>query len=177
MSNNISRRAFLKGSAALSLATASATLLTGCSLDDLSDFLGLGPRKKAFTIGDFSLRFTLTGWKFSRSSNEIVLTFDVENQFFNTVSISPISPLDGSISPDDEYYVVPALTSGDKPLSFKYPTNGFPSVPSGQTQTCELVGVFDSTPGLWAHVQLTLTLYNKGEAVNSVEPIVFDFSI
>lgn len=177
MPNNISRRAFLKGSAALSLATASATLLTGCSLDDLGNLIGFSPKTKSFTIDDFSLRFTLKGRKFSRSSNEITLTFDVENQFFNTVNISPISLLSGSIGLDDEYYVVPALTSEDKPLSFKYPTNGFPSIPSGQTQTCELIGAFDSTPSFWTHVQLTLILYNKGKAVDGVVPVVFDLAI
>lgn len=50
MSKNFSRRAFLKGAAALSLAAASATLLTGCSLDDVANLFG--PQKGVLTDGE-----------------------------------------------------------------------------------------------------------------------------
>ena len=63
MSKNFSRRAFLKGAAALSLAAASATLLTGCSLDDVANLFG--PQTGVPTDGDFPCFLPVNGCRYN----------------------------------------------------------------------------------------------------------------
>lgn len=167
MSKNFSRRAFLKGAAALSLAAASATLLTGCSLDDVANLFG--PQKGVLTDGDFSCFITLKGCQYNPYYVTLSPQLEVKSQF--------VDPVELATTPDSSkaYQIIPTFTyiGSDQPLTFEI-GRGFENDPvaPGETQTGYLVVVVDPS-AQWTGVVLTLTLYKNGDPSTTSKAIKF----
>lgn len=93
MSMNISRRSFMKGAAAASLAVAASTMLTGCDMPSF-DFGGIfGPRTKTITVADGeTISIALTGYKVDSVCNEYLPEFKVVNNAKSTVKFAKDKP-------------------------------------------------------------------------------------
>ena len=168
MYKNISRRALMKGAAAASLAVAASTMLTGCSLANLSDILGLGPQKKSFTINDFSIIVTLKSCQYIPYYNRIIPTLEIWNEFTESVELALTA------DKDKKYQIIP---------SFVYANDSEPVTPQigkgfddgvfdlGERKTgdleCNAAGDIQ-----WSSATLTLTLYENGQPTE-LEPITF----
>lgn len=167
MSKSLSRRALLKGAAALSLAAASATLLTGCSLDDLNNFFG--PQKGVFTDGDFSCFITLKDCTYNPYWGALTPLLEVKSQFVNDIEFATAA------DKSKPYQIIPTFTYTGNAQSFPAAIGrGFENDPVtlGETQTGYLMVTPDSSIQ-WTGITLTLTLYKKGVASTDIKPITF----
>lgn len=168
MSTNISRRALIKGAAAASLAVAASTMLTGCSLPNLDDFLGLGPQKGAFTVNDFSILVTLKKCQYIPYYNRIIPTLEIWNEFTEPVEIAL------KADPSKKYQIIPTFVyaDGSEPISPQI-GKGFEDgvFDLGESKTgdleCNATGDIQ-----WGNAVLTLTLYENGQP-SQLDPITF----
>lgn len=178
MSMNISRRSFMKGAAAASLAVAASTMLTGCDMPSVGDLFGsLGTKKGSFTIDGSTVSVTLSGFRQDEYGN-FVVTAKVNNTSKQAVTLA-------SEKKNSGYYIVPALSNPDTPAAdydyfddlSKITVEG-KNLPNGElagSKTAEWRMVFQ--PGanatLWEKLELTMTLYNNGN--EDGEPVTFTY--
>lgn len=174
MSMNISRRSFMKGAAASSLAVAASTMLTGCSMPNLGDIFGnlFGGQKGTFTIkGDPKVDVALTGFKLDEYKNVVVTAKFTSKTEGTEVNLAPKA--------STGYTIVPALTNPDVPaaqyfyfseLSSISVTNGI--LKAGETAEWKMVFKPGANTALWNSLQLTMTMYN-GSSPEGGEPVVF----
>lgn len=162
MYKNISRRAFIKGTAVASLSVAASTMLTGCTLPDLSSLLG--PQKKAFTKDDFSIIITLKDCEFVPYYNQLAPTLEIKNEFVNEVEFAK------KANSNKKYQIIPTFTCTDdnSNVSYKISPELKDPIGIGLTQTGDLIANITNM----SNIQLTLTLYENGNP-SSVEPITF----
>ncbi len=167
MSMNISRRSFMKGAAAASLAVAASTMLTGCDMPDLGGIFGnLGVKKGSFTIGDKTVDITLKNCQYVSYYKQIIPTFEVKN---NSDSAVTFVKKEGSSG----YEIVPVFTYEGEDLTLVTKVPGTGSVAAGKTETLDLIG--EASLNQWTGAKLTLTLYLNGNKVEG-DPIVFNLT-
>lgn len=173
MSMNISRRSFMKGVAASSLAVAASTMLTGCSMPNLGDIFGgiFGGQKGTFTInGNPKVDVVLTGFKLDEYKNIVVTAKFTSKTEGTEVNLAPKA--------GTGYTIVPALTNPDIPaaqyayysdLSEISVANGV--LKAGETAEWKMVFRPGANTALWNSLQLTMTMYNVN--TQEGEPVVF----
>lgn len=169
MSMNISRRSFMKGAAASSLAVAASTMLTGCSLPNLGDiFGGLGAKKGSFKVGEKAVNIMLENCQYISYYNQIIPTFKVENGFSSPVKFV------AKAQAGSDWQIVPTFTYAgeEQPLTTKVPSEN--TVQGGETKSIDLIG--QATLNQWTGAKLTLTLYRGDVAYADAAPIDFDLT-
>lgn len=175
MSMNISRRAFMKGAAASSLAVAASTMLTGCSLPNLDDIFGniFGGQKgvlpsSAQPVVDVAL---------------MDATQDMHGNFVITVKLTNnASRTNYKLSPTaTNYGIVPTLKNPDvKDAEYNYlpalstvPDSGKDLI-HGESIEWKMVFMPDTDNVLWNKLELSISMYDKDGAVTG-EPVVFTY--
>lgn len=177
MSMNISRRSFMKGVAASSLAVAASTMLTGCSMPNLGDIFGnlFGGQKGSFTIaGAPKVDVALTGFKLDEYNNVVVTAKFTSKTDATDVTLTSMKSGSG-------FEIVPVLSNPDVPaarytyftqLSSISVTDGI--LKAGETAEWKMVFKPGANTALWNSLQLDMTLYNSGSEEG--EPVVFKLS-
>ena len=92
MSMNISRRSFMKGAAAASLAVAASTMLTGCDMPDLGGIFG-GTRTKTIKLKNGkTVNIALTGYSYDSWFYQARTEFKVVNNLDNELTVTDTKP-------------------------------------------------------------------------------------
>lgn len=175
MSMNISRRSFMKGAAAASLAVAASTMLTGCDMPSF-DFGGIfGNRTKTITVAEGeTINIALTSYQVDSVCKEYVPEFKVVNNTQAAVKFAKEKPSSGQ-----SYYTVVATldyvgtTGGNQYINATKNSLLNAEIASGENKTDKLYlnmfGVDD-----WTGIKLTFTAYNYLNEIAG-EPVVFTF--
>lgn len=172
MSMNISRRSFMKGAAAASLAVAASTMLTGCDLPKF-DFGGIfGNRSKTITVADGkTINIALTDYKIDSICNEYLPEFKVVNNTDYALYVDKAAHYGA-------YTLIPTLKyngiSGD-PTSILWGKSTLDEKVIAKTENNTGNLVLDmSKVSNWNGIELTLTAVDgNGDKVG--EPAVFTF--
>lgn len=171
MSMNISRRSFMKGAAAASLAVAASTMLTGCDMPDLGGIFG-GTRTKTIKLKNGkTVNIALTGYSYDSWFYQARTEFKVVNNLDNELTVTDTKPSGSGYS-----------------LYVKYDAFGNQNVVTGfDKENSALIGqeieatedvtdklTLDLNPkGKWSEVKLIFTVY-EGNAAAS-DPVEFSF--
>lgn len=179
MSMNISRRSFMKGAAAASLAVAASTMLTGCDMPKWDDMFGgiFGNRSKTININKSeSINIALTDYRVDSVCVEYLPEFKVVNNAGSPVKVADTVPSAGS---NNAYYtLVPTFeyigTSGNGHyINTSKSTLLNKEIAKGENATgvlCLNMSKISSYTG----IELTLTAYD-GNGNKVGEPAVFPF--
>lgn len=177
MSMNISRRSFMKGAAAASLAVAASTMLTGCDMPSF-DFGGIfGPRTKTITINNGeTINIALTNYRVDSVCNDYLPEFKVVNNAKSVVKFAHTKPQSGT----NCYTLVPSFRysglSGDD-ITLRTDTSKSTLLAKEIAETknesgelcINMSGVKD-----WSGLELTWTAY-AGDGSEVGKPVVFTF--
>lgn len=171
MSMNFSRRSFMKGAAAASLAVAASTMLTGCDMPDLGGIFG-GTRTKTIKLKNGkTVNIALTGYSYDSWFYQARTEFKVVNNLDSELTVTDTTPSGGGYS-----------------LYVKYDAFGNQNVVTGfDEKNSALIGqeieatedvteklTLNLNPkGKWSEVKLIFTVY-EGNAVAS-DPVEFSF--
>ena len=175
MSMNISRRSFMKGAAAASLAVAASTMLTGCDMPDLGGIFG-GTRTKTIKLKNGkTVNIALTGYSYDGWFYQARTEFKVVNN------------LDGELKVTDDE---PTGIMSGYSLYVKYDSYGDNNVVTGFDKNADKSGLIGQTiaadgdvtdkltlnlksKGEWSKVKLIFTVYNGTDKVS--DPVEFSF--
>lgn len=174
---SISRRSFLKGAAAASLAVAASTVLAGCNVSGVtggSNVVISGSKVGNFTINSKTATVTLNKAQYVDVYDELVLDLSISNPFDTPVVLSKTKSNAG------KRVIVPTVTYvGVSGKSFTVDTSSKSTiynkeVATGKTETGVLV-LKPEEDLEWTAVKLTLTLVNGDDQkdVADVEPVTF----
>ena len=165
MSMNISRRSFMKGAAAASLAVAASTMLTGCDMPDLGGIFG-GTRTKTIKLKNGkTVNIALTGYSYDSWFYQARTEFKVVNNLDNELTVTDTKPSGSGYS-----------------LYVKYDAFGNQNVVTSALIGQEIEATEDVTDkltldlnpkGKWSEVKLIFTVY-EGNAAAS-DPVEFSF--
>lgn len=171
MSMNISRRSFMKGAAAASLAVAASTMLTGCDMPDLGGIFG-GTRTKTIKLKDGqTVNIALTGYSYDGWFYQARTEFKVVNNLDSQLTVTDKTPSGSGYS-----------------LYVKYDAFGNQNVVTGfDEDNSALIGqtiaadgdLTDkltlnlNSKGKWSEVKLIFTVYKDSTAVS--DPVEFSF--
>lgn len=171
MSMNISRRSFMKGAAAASLAVAASTMLTGCDMPDLGGIFG-GTRTKTIKLEDGqTVNIALTGYSYDGWFYQARTEFKVVNNLDSQLTVTDKTPSGSGYS-----------------LYVKYDAFGNQNVVTGfDEDNSALIGqtiaadgdLTDkltlnlNSKGKWSEVKLIFTVYKDSTAVS--DPVEFSF--
>lgn len=171
MSMNISRRSFMKGAAAASLAVAASTMLTGCDMPDLGGIFG-GTRTKTIKLKDGStVNIALTGYSYDSWFYQARTEFKVVNNLSGDLTITDTKPSASGYSLYVEYgsYGEDGVVTGfDKDNSALIGQN----IEAAKDVTDKLT-LNLKAKGEWSKVKLIFTVY-KGNTAAS-DPVEFSF--
>ncbi len=171
MSMNISRRSFMKGAAAASLAVAASTMLTGCDMPDLGGIFG-GTRTKTIKLKDGkTVNIALTGYSYDSWFYQARTEFKIVNNLSGDLKISD------STSGITGYTLVVGYDSyGDNNVvtGFDNENSGLidKTIVDGEDLTEKLTLNLKSK-GEWSKIKLIFTLYNGTDKVS--DPVEFSF--
>lgn len=171
MSMNISRRSFMKGAAAASLAVAASTMLTGCDMPDLGGIFG-GTRTKTIKLKDGkTVNIALTGYSYDSWFYQARTEFKIVNNLSGDLKISD------STSGITGYTLVVGYDSyGDNNVvtGFDNENSGLidKTIAGGEDLTEKLTLNLKSK-GEWSKIKLIFTLYNGTDKVS--DPVEFSF--
>lgn len=171
MSMNISRRSFMKGAAAASLAVAASTMLTGCDMPDLGGIFG-GTRTKTIKLKDGqTVNIALTGYSYDGWFYQARTEFKVVNNLDSQLAVTDETPSGSGYS-----------------LYVKYDAFGNQNVVTGfDEDNSALIGktiaadgdltdklTLNLNPkGKWSEVKLIFTVYEGNTAAS--DPVEFSF--
>lgn len=171
MSMNISRRSFMKGAAAASLAVAASTMLTGCDMPDLGGIFG-GTRTKTIKLKDGkTVNIALTGYSYDSWFYQARTEFKIVNNLSGDLKISD------STSGITGYTLVVGYDSyGDNGV-----VTGFETSKSGligktiaaDGDLTDKLTLNLKAKGEWSKVKLIFTVYDATGAVS--DPVEFSF--
>ena len=171
MSNNLSRRSFMKGAAALAAVSALSGALSGCG-SALGGVSVIGSRTGSFTIQEGLFSKTLTVSVRKVQNFEYYTNLLVELDVANGAGKAAVKMASAA---SEGYVLVPTVQILDEVSSV---TAGLDScgilrdeVAPGKTEEAEVL--IDTGIKGWAKLELTLTLYNGSNPVG--EPVVFTF--
>lgn len=172
MSMNISRRSFMKGAAAASLAVAASTMLTGCDMPNF-DFGGIfGGRSETIKLDNGeTINIVLTNYKVDNVCIEYLPEFKVVNNTKSSVKVA-------TSAANQSYTLVPTFeyvgTSGSGHyINTSKSTLLNKEIAKGENATgvlCLNMSKISSYTG----IELTLTAYD-GNGNKVGEPAVFPF--
>lgn len=179
--SNLSRRSFLKGAAAVSLAAAASGVLAGCSVSDIPGLTGgvtvVGAKTGAFVI------------KAEGEGEDEVITVavtDAQNYEYFTNLLVKAHITNGLA--EEELSVVETKTSSGYEIEPSVKLLGEEEVEAEMAEEnavkCDAIAAGKSgdaefliNTGIkgWQAIELTLTLTHGGDEVEGAEPIVFTF--
>ncbi len=173
MSMNISRRSFMKGAAAASLAVAASTMLTGCDMPDLGGIFG-GTRTKTIKLKDGqTVNIALTGYSYDSWFYQARTEFKIVNNLSGDLKISD------STSGITGYTLVVGYDSyGDNGVVTGFDKNADKSGLIGKTiaadgDVTDKLTLNLKSKGEWSKVKLIFTVYDGTTAVS--DPVEFSF--
>lgn len=173
MSMNISRRSFMKGAAAASLAVAASTMLTGCDMPDLGGIFG-GTRTKTIKLKDGqTVNIALTGYSYDSWFYQARTEFKIVNNLSGDLKISD------STSGITGYTLVVGYDSyGDNGVVTGFDKNADKSGLIGKTinadgDVTDKLTLNLKSKGEWSKVKLIFTVYDATGAVS--DPVEFSF--
>ena len=171
MSNNLSRRSFMKGAAALAAVSALSGALSGCG-SALGGVSVIGSRTGSFTIQEGLFSKTLTVSVRKVQNFEYYTNLLVELDVANGAGKAAVKMASAA---SEGYVLVPTVQILDEVSSVNADLvpDGLQceDVAPGKTEEAEVL--IDTGIKGWAKLELTLTLYNGSEAVG--DPVVFTF--
>lgn len=171
MSMNISRRSFMKGAAAASLAVAASTMLTGCDMPSF-DFGGIfGGRSETIKLpGGETINIVLTGYGYDSWCSQARPEFKVVNNAGDTLQVAKTAQSSGyTLVPNVEYV---GTTGGRASIDWTKSTLDDESIANTESYTGELILSMADAKN-WTGIELTFTAYNRSGKVG--EPVVFSF--
>lgn len=174
MSMNISRRSFMKGAAAASLAVAASTMLTGCDMPNF-DFGGIfGGRSETIKLDNGeTINIVLTNYKVDNVCIEYLPEFKVVNNTKSSVKVATSAANQGyTLVPTFEY----VGTSGSGHYINEAATKSTllnKEIAAGKSETGSLC-LNMSKISNWTEIELTLTAYDSSNQKVG-EPVVFPF--
>ena len=173
MSMNISRRSFMKGAAAASLAVAASTMLTGCDMPDLGGIFG-GTRTKTIKLKDGqTVNIALTGYSYDSWFYQARTEFKIVNNLSGDLKISD------STSGITGYTLVVGYDSyGDNGVVTGFDKNADKSGLIGKTiaadgDLTDKLTLNLNPKGKWSEVKLIFTVYEGNTAAS--DPVEFSF--
>ena len=173
MSMNISRRSFMKGAAAASLAVAASTMLAGCDMPDLGGIFG-GTRTKTIKLKDGqTVNIALTGYSYDSWFYQARTEFKIVNNLSGDLKISD------STSGITGYTLVVGYDSyGDNGVVTGFDKNADKSGLIGKTiaadgDVTDKLTLNLKSKGEWSKVKLIFTVYDGTTAVS--DPVEFSF--
>ena len=172
MSMNFSRRSFMKGAAAASLAVAASTMLTGC---DMPNFSGLfGSRSKTIKLKDGStVNIALTGYSYDSWFYQARTEFKIVNNLKTDLTV-----IDDAKSNSGYALLVGYDSYGDNGVVTGFDKNADKSGLIGQTiaadgDVTDKLTLNLKSKGEWSKVKLIFTVYNGTDKVS--DPVEFSF--
>ena len=174
MSNNLSRRSFMKGAAALAAVSALSGALSGCG-SALGGVSVIGSRTGSFTIQEGLFSKTLTVSVRKVQNFEYYTNLLVELDVANGAGKAAVKMASAASEGSEGYVLVPTVQILDEVSSVKagLVPDGLQCDEVAPGKTGEAEVLIDTGIKGWAKLELTLTLYNGSEAVG--EPVVFTF--
>lgn len=171
MSMNISRRSFMKGAAAASLAVAASTMLTGCDMPDLGGIFG-GTRTKTIKLKDGkTVNIALTGYSYDGWFYQARTEFKVVNNLGNNLKV-----IDTTAGNSGYGLLVEYDSYGDNNVvtGFDNENSGLigETIADGKDLTEKLTLNLKSK-GEWSKIKLIFTVYNGADKVS--DPVEFSF--
>ena len=171
MSMNISRRSFMKGAAAASLAVAASTMLTGCDMPDLGGIFG-GTRTKTIKLkGGQTVNIALTGYSYDGWFYQARTEFKVVNNLGSDLKVidTTVGNIGYGLLVEYDFYgdnnVVTGFDNENSGLIDK-------TIAGGEDLTEKLTLNLKSK-GEWSKIKLIFTLYNGTDKVS--DPVEFSF--
>ena len=173
MSMNISRRSFMKGAAAASLAVAASTMLTGCDMPDLGGIFG-GTRTKTIKLKDGkTVNIALTGYSYDGWFYQARTEFKVVNNLDGELKVTDDEPT-GIMSGYSLYVKYDSYGDNNVVTGFDNENSGLidKTIAGGEDLTEKLTLNLKSK-GEWSKIKLIFTLYNGTDKVS--DPVEFSF--
>lgn len=171
MSMNLSRRSFMKGAAAASLAVAASTMLTGCDMPDLGGIFG-GTRTKTIKLKDGqTVNIALTGYSYDGWFYQARTEFKVVNNLDSQLTVTDKTPSGSGYAllvGYDSYGDNGVVTGFDKDNSALIGQN----IEAAKDVTDKLT-LNLKAKGEWSKVKLIFTVYDGTTAVS--DPVEFSF--
>lgn len=171
MSMNISRRSFMKGAAAASLAVAASTMLTGCDMPDLGGIFG-GTRTKTIKLKDGqTVNIALTGYSYDGWFYQARTEFKVVNNLDSQLTVTDETPSGSGYS---LYVKYDAFGNQNVVTDFDEDNSAL----IGQTiaadgDLTDKLTLNLNPKGKWSEVKLIFTVYKDSTAVS--DPVEFSF--
>ena len=173
MSMNISRRSFMKGAAAASLAVAASTMLTGCDMPDLGGIFG-GTRTKTIKLENGkTVNIALTGYSYDSWFYQARTEFKVVNNLDGELKVTDDEP-PGIMSGYFLYVKYDSYADNNVVTGFDNENSGLidKTIAGGEDLTEKLTLNLKSK-GEWSKIKLIFTLYNGTDKVS--DPVEFSF--
>ena len=172
MSMNFSRRSFMKGAAAASLAVAASTMMTGCSMPNFSGLFG--SRSKTIKLKDGStVNIALTGYSYDSWFYQARTEFKVVNNLSGDLTITDTKPSASGYSLYVEYgsYGEDGVVTGFDKNTDKSGLIGKTIAADGDLTDKLTLNL--KAKGEWSKVKLIFTVYD-GTTADS-DPVEFSF--
>ena len=171
MSMNISRRSFMKGAAAASLAVAASTMLTGCDMPDLGGIFG-GTRTKTIKLKNGkTVNIALTGYSYDSWFYQARTEFKIVNNLSDDLKIS-----DSTLGITGYTLVVGYDYYGDNGVVTGFDKDNSALIGQNIEATKDVTDKLTlnlKAKGEWSKVKLIFTVY-KGNTAAS-DPVEFSF--
>lgn len=173
MSMNISRRSFMKGAAAASLAVAASTMLTGCDMPDLGGIFG-GTRTKTIKLKDgTTVNIALTGYSYDSWFYQARTEFKVVNNLDGELKVTDDEPT-GSMSGYSLYVKYDSYGENNVVTGFDNENSGLiDETIAADGDVTEKLTLNLKSKGEWSKIKLIFTLYNGTDKVS--DPVEFSF--
>lgn len=181
--NNLSRRSFLKGAAAVSLAAAASGILAGCSVSDIPGMTG-----GVTVVGAKTGAFVIKAEEEGEGEDEVITVAITDAQNYEYFTNLLIKAKISNGMAEEELSVVETKTSSGYEIVPTVKLLGEEEVEAEMAEEnavkCDAISAgkdgeaeFLINTGIkgWQAIELTLTLTNDGSEVEGAEPIVFTF--